>query len=309
MNVALYASTVLIWGSTWLAIKFQLGVVPPSVSICWRFGLAAIAMALWCRARGLSLRLTREQHARLLLLGALMFCGNYALIYEAERYLTSGLVALVFSLLPLFNLLLIALLLGRALSLRALAGVGIGVAGVAIAFWPDIVAFDFGKSGSIGLLLALGGTLVASFANVVALRNQQRGVPVLPGTAVAMFYGSLCCAALVVLRGDRFAIDVSAPYLLSLAYLAIFGSVIAFGFYLTLLGRIGPERAAYSALLIPIVALVISHFFEAYAWSTRLTIGLVLVLSGNAVTLLRIAPRRARTVQAVPACPTGGGAA
>lgn len=291
MNIFLYASVVLIWGSTWLAIKFQLGHVPSSVSVCWRFALAAIAMALWCRARGQSLRLTRDQHLRLALLGTLMFCANYELVYEAERYLTSGLVALVFSLLPLFALLLGAPLLGRPLSLRALLGVSVGVTGVVITFWPDIVAFDLSKTGSIGLVLALGGTLVAALANLVATRNAQRGVPVLPGTAIAMAYGALGCALLVLVRGDRFTIDLSAPYLLSLAYLAVFGSVVAFGFYLTLLGRVGIDRAAYSALLIPIVALVISHFFEGYAWGARLTVGLLFALAGNAVTLVKLPAR------------------
>jgi drug/metabolite transporter (DMT)-like permease len=309
MNILLYASVVLVWGSTWLAIKFQLGDVAPSVSVCWRFALAAIAMALWCRARGLPLKLTRDQHARLALLGGLLFCGNYELIYEAERYLTSGLVALIFSLLPLFNLLLGALLLGRALSLRALVGVGVGVTGVVIAFWPDIAAFDIGKTGSIGLVIALGGTLTASLGNLVAMRNAQRSVPVLPGTAIAMGYGALWCAVLVVLRGDRFTIDLTAPYLLSLAYLAVFGSVIAFGFYLTLLGRIGPERAAYSALLIPIIALVMSHFFEGYDWSTRLSLGLLLTLGGNGITLLKLpVRRRSEPAAVVAACPSGGAA-
>ncbi|MDB5364966.1 MAG: hypothetical protein JWM77_893 [Rhodospirillales bacterium] len=309
MNIFLYASIVLVWGSTWLAIKFQLGDVAPSVSVCWRFALAAIAMALWCRARGLSLKLTRDQHARLALLGALLFCGNYELIYEAERYLTSGLVALIFSLLPLFNILLGSLLLGRELSLRALLGVGVGVTGVVIAFWPDIVAFDLGKSGSVGLAIALGGTVLASFGNLVATRNAQRSVPVLPGTAIAMGYGALCCAVLVLLRGDRFTVEVTAPYLLSLAYLAVFGSVIAFGFYLTLLGRIGPERAAYSALVIPIVALLMSHFFEGYEWSTRLSLGLLLTLGGNAITLLKLPMRRRREAAvAVASCASGGAA-
>lgn len=297
MNLFLYASIVLAWGSTWLAIKYQLGTVAPAVSICWRFALAAIAMAVLCRLRGLSLRMNRTQHARLALMGALMFSANYELIYEAERHLTSGLVALIFSLLPLFNLLLGAVLLGRRLPLRALAGVGVGVTGVVITFWPDIVAFDLAKTGSIGLVLALAGTLVASLANMVVLGNAERGIQVLPGTAVAMFYGAVCCALLVVLRGDRFAIDLSATYLLSLVYLALVGSVLAFGFYLTLLGRIGIERTAYSALLIPIVALVISHFFEGYEWNARLTVGLLLALGGNAVTLAKFPMLRRRAPQ------------
>jgi drug/metabolite transporter (DMT)-like permease len=308
MNIFLYASIVLVWGSTWLAIKFQLGDIPPSVSVCWRFALAAIAMALWCRARGLSLKLPRTQHVRLALLGSLMFCGNYELVYEAERHLTSGLVALIFSLLPLFNLLLAAVLLRRALPVRALIGACVGVTGVVITFWPDIVSFDLAKAGSVGLAAAAGGTLLASLGNMVAIGNSQRNVPVLPGTAIAMGYGALCCALLVIVRGDRFTIDLSAPYLLSLAYLALFGSVVAFGFYLTLLGRIGIERAAYSALLIPIVALIISHFFEGYEWDARLSFGLLFALGGNAITLMK-SPLRKRRVDAAPVpCPTGGAA-
>ncbi|GIL39277.1 DMT family transporter [Roseiterribacter gracilis] len=304
MNIFLYASIVLVWGSTWLAIKFQLGDVPASVSVCWRFALAAMAMALWCTARGQSLRLSRGQHARLALLGSLMFCGNYELVYEAERYLTSGLVALIFSLLPLFNIVLAALLLRRPLPMRALLGACVGVTGVVITFWPDIVAFDLAKTGSVGLVIAVGGTLLASLGNMVAIRNSEHGVPVLPGTAIAMAYGALCCAVLVVIRGDRFVIDLSTPYLLSLAYLALFGSVVAFGCYLTLLGRIGIERAAYSALLIPIVALIISHFFEGYEWGARLSFGLLFALGGNAITLMK-SPLRKRAAAAVPA----GGAA
>lgn len=291
MNLFLYLTIVLIWGSTWLAIKFQLGVVAPSLSICLRFALAAVLMALWCRCRGIPLRLTLQQHARLALLGLLLFSVNYGAVYEAERHLPSGLVALVFALLPLFNLLNGGLLLGRPVQPQVLLGAVVGLGGMVVTFWPDILGFDISSSGSIGLAVALAGTVFASLGNIVAIKNHELQIPVMAGTTIAMAYGALFMGLWVLVTGQPLVIDWSAPYLLSLLYLAVMGSVLAFSIYLTLLGRIGPERVAYSALLVPIVALAGSTLVEGYVWGWRLTVGLVLILIGNVIVL---GPKRLR---------------
>lgn len=300
MNAGLYAAATLIWGTTWLAIKFQLGTVEPSVSVTWRFTAAAAMLLAWCMVRRARLRFSLRDHVSMALLGLCLFSVNYLLTYEAEQRLPSGVVALAFSAVVFFNIINGAIFLGRRLAPRVIVGSAVGLAGLAATFWPDLVGFDLREAGSVGLVFCLVGALSASFGNIISVRNGNRGIPVLQANGYGMAYGALFMALVSALAGKPFTFDASPAYVCSLIYLALFGSVLAFGSYLTLVARIGPERAAYSAMVTPIVALALSTWFEGYIWTPRAAIGAVLVVLGNAVILVRLPSRRAVAAAAQP---------
>lgn len=294
-SLTLYLTTVLIWGSTFYAIRFQLGDVAVEVSIAYRFALAALVILAYCAARGRRLRFSLPEHGWMALQGLLLFGANYLLVYLATGLLTSGLIALLFSSIIVMNIVLAALLFRRRIEPPVVAGALLGLAGIGLVFWPEMASLDTSASSLRGMLLALLGTLVASCGNMVSLRNQGAGLPVVQSNGYGMGYGALLMALWATGQGLPFAFPTSASYLLSLVYLALFGSVLAFGSYLTLLGRIGPGRAAYAMVLFPLVALLLSTLFEEYHWSPAAFAGMLLVLVGNVLALA--VPARPARVQ------------
>jgi drug/metabolite transporter (DMT)-like permease len=286
-DLFLYAATVLIWGSTWFAIKFQLGTVPPAVSVMWRFLAAAVLLLGYALIRRLPLRFSLRDHAWMLLQGLLLFCVNYVCVYLAEQYLASGLVAVVFSMLSVANIVGMRVFFGVPVYLLGLAGAVCGIAGVVLLFWPELRQFSTANGGSVGLALSLVSTLVASLGNMTATRNQRRGLPVLQVNGWSMLYGAGLMALYVALRGQPFMFDRSWPYLISWAYLTVFGTVLAFGAYLTLMSRIGADRAGYSMIAIPVVALAISTGLENLHWTAGMWTGVGLCLAGNILVLRR----------------------
>lgn len=297
-NLILYTLTVLIWGSTWLVITFQLGEVDPVLSVAYRFTLASLLLLGYCLLRRINLRFTLRQHLFMALQGVLLFSLNYLLVYLAELRLTSGLVAVIFSTLVFMNVLTGVLFIGTPVRLNVLLGASLGLVGISLVFLPELSAFSLQDSGFIGLLLSLAATLFASLGNIAAARNQREGLPVLQTNAFGMGYGALLMFIFALLTGAPFSFEASPAYIASLLYLSLFGSIVAFGAYLTLLGRIGADRAGYASLLFPLVALGLSTLFEGYLWSTSALIGVLLVLSGNLITMSR-KPRRPRPTQPV----------
>jgi drug/metabolite transporter (DMT)-like permease len=286
-NASLYLITVFIWGSTWLAIKYQLGVVSPELSVAYRFGLAAVILIIFSLVRRLPLRFNIKSHGFFALQGLLLFSLNYILVYLAEGYLTSGLVAIIFSLIIVFNVLFGTIFLGNPIRKQVMVGAVLGLAGLALVFWPELSALSISSQKIVGMILALIATVSASLGNVVSARNQKHDLPVVQTNAYGMLYGALFMLVLAVIRGAQLEFDTSPSYILSLFYLAIFGSVIAFGSYLKLLGRIGLDRAAYVTVLFPVIALVLSTIFEDLVWGLPQLVGVVLILLGNAVVLTK----------------------
>ena len=237
--------------------------------------------------RKINLRFTARQHLFFGLQGVLLFSLNYLLVYLAELRLTSGLVAVIFSMLVFMNIIIGALFLGTPVRPNVVIGAMIGLVGICLVFLPELSAFSLQDRGFVGLLLSLGGTLFASMGNIVAARNQQEGLPVLQTNAFGMGYGAMLMFAIALIAGTPFRFETTPSYIASLVYLALFGSVIAFGAYLTLIGQIGADRAAYSSLLFPIVALGLSTLFEGYQWSAPALFGVLLVLAGNFLVLTR----------------------
>lgn len=286
-NLALYLLTVLIWGSTWIAIKFQLGDVSPLVSIAHRFALAGMLIFAWLLARRELQRMAWADHGVILLQGLCLFCINYLFIYNATLQLTSGLVAVVFSCMVILNMAGSALFLGAPLSWTVGLGALVGMAGMVGVFLPELQALDLSDANFRALLLCFAGTCSASLGNLLSVRLHRRRLPVLSCNAWGMLYGALTLYAAALVLGEDIRLDYTAPYLLSLAYLALFGSVIAFWAYLTLIGRIGADRASYTTLLFPLVALLISTVVEGYQWTLVAFLGLCLVLAGNWLVMRR----------------------
>jgi drug/metabolite transporter (DMT)-like permease len=286
-NAGLYLLTSFIWGSTWLAIKYQLGVVAPELSIVYRFALAAAMLGGYVWLRRLPMRFSRRQHGFIALQGAFLFSINYVLVYVAEETLPSGLVAVIFSTIILMNVLLGALLLRDPIRLRVLVGGLVGLLGLTVIFWPELVGFRLSGARGVGLVLSLLGSLSASVGNIISARNQRDKLPVVQTNALGMAYGALLTLGYALARGAPLRFDPSPGYVLSLLYLAAFGSVIAFGGYLTLLGRIGPDRAGYIAVVFPVVALALSTLFEGLRWDPISLAGAALVVAGNGLALSR----------------------
>jgi drug/metabolite transporter (DMT)-like permease len=286
-NIFLYVLTVAIWGSTWYAITLQLNGVPTQVSVAYRFALATLILFVWCRLRRISLRFSRGEHFLLLFLGLTLFSANYVLFYEAEKYLVSGSVAIIFSLLVVFNIFNNWLFFRSRPDRQVIAGAALGLFGIVLTFWPELHGMSSGSQSVWGILLSLAATFTASLGNSISAQLQKRRIAVVPANAFGMLYGTIILLSYALLSGARFSFDLSFRYVGSLAYLALFGSVIAFGAYLTLIGRIGSDRAAYTSILFPIVALFLSAVLEHYRLNLFAASGIVCILAGNALVLLR----------------------
>jgi drug/metabolite transporter (DMT)-like permease len=284
LNFILYAAITLIWGSTWLGIKLQLTQVPPILSVGYRFCLASIILVIYCILTKKNLKFSRRDHFFMAVQGLTLFGLGYIMSYLATSYLTSGLVAVVFSTILMWNILNLRLFMGQPVAWRAFSGGILGLAGICVVFWHDLAAFTATR-GIIGLIMALVGAYLASIGNVVGSRNARSGVPVTQANVYGMAYGALLCLAIHFGGGGALVVNWTIGYLGPLLYLTVFGSVVAFGCYMLLIGRIGAEYAAYVMLLMPVVALILSTFFEEYQWSANAVFGIVVVLFGNLIIL------------------------
>jgi drug/metabolite transporter (DMT)-like permease len=303
-NALLYALTVLIWGSTWFAVSFQIGEVHPLLSVCYRFTAAALTLFIFLVITGRlkNARFTARQHVFIALQGLFLFCLNFWLFYQGTAYLTTGLVSVVFSSMSLLNTLNQALFFGIPFNRKVIVGSMIGLTGIILVFWPEIDSLSLKEGKIIGIALCLAGSYSASLGNMVSLRNTRSGIPVIEGNAMGMVYGAAYSFILALLAGAPLTFAFTPSYIISLLYLSVFGSAVAFGCYLTLVHRIGADKAAYATILFPIVALTISTFFEGYVWTPGALAGIALILFGNVITLanrenlLQWRPRRAREI-------------
>jgi drug/metabolite transporter (DMT)-like permease len=283
----LYGITVFAWSTSWSAIKFQIGIVAPEVSLVWRFLISAALMWAWAIVARLPLRYGLDLHLRFLVMGATLFSMNFLLMYYAGATLPSGLLSVVFALTAVVTPVLGIAFLGTRLTLPLGVGGLLGVLGVALMFWPQIAGSTFDMSALTGLGFALASVAFFSIGSVVSAGVQRRQVPVMAANAWGMTYGTIIVAALAILRGDTFIFDVSVGYIGSLLFLAIVSSGLAFWSYLTLIGRIGSERAGYAAVMYPVFALMISTVLEGYHWTIIAIVGLVFALGGNVLVMRR----------------------
>ena len=300
LNFLLYAVAALIWGSTWLGIKLQLTQVPPVLSVGYRFCLASLILLIYCILRHKRLAFSRRDHLFMAIQGFSLFGLGYCMSYLATSYLTSGLVAVAYSTILMWNILNLRIFMGQDIAWRAFWGGILGLSGICIVFWDDLSAFTATR-GLIGLSMALVGAYLSSLGNVVGARHARAGVPVTQANAYGMAYGGLLALAIHFGGGGELVMDWTASYMAPMLYLTVFGSVVAFGCYMLLIGRIGAEYAAYVTLLMPIIALFLSTLFEDFLWTSNAAIGVAIVLIGNLFILtpgetISRAYRRARGI-------------
>ena len=285
-NSILYLFTVLIWGSSWFVITFQLGVVAPQVSVLYRFAIASLVLLVYCLLRGERLRYGLHDHLRFAFIGLFLFNLNYTFVYFASSSLTTGLISVVFSCVQIFNMLIAYVVLRDRITLRMALGASIGIVGIALVFWPEIDALDFGDEVLRGIGLTLLGTLCASIGMISSARFQRQNYRVLQTNAWGMTWGACWMFLFVSIAGHEWSFDYSVTYISALLFLSIFSTVLGFGCFLTLVGRMGAARASYAMIIFPIVSLLISTAFENYIWTVVASAGVVLAIIGNIIILL-----------------------
>jgi drug/metabolite transporter (DMT)-like permease len=288
--IALYISVVLIWGSTWLAISFQMGIVATELSVAYRSCIAAIVLYLYALLSRRKIRLPTDAYPMVLLQGTLLFCLNYFFVYYGTKHLTTGLVAVLFSSIVLANTIFERLFFRTPFEKKLLFAFLFGVTGISMIFWPEIDTLSLEDDTVFGIAMVLVAVLIASLGNMTAVVNTRRDLPVVAVNAHALAWAAIVAFLISALLGRDFIFDTRVSYIASLLYLAVFGSAIAFGCYLALIRRIGAARAAYSAVLLPIVALAISSVAEDYVWTPLSAGGIVLTLIGNWLVLSRSKP-------------------
>jgi drug/metabolite transporter (DMT)-like permease len=270
----------LIWATTWHAILYQLGETSALHSVAFRFGLASVMLFAIAHWRGEAVRLPKSVHAWLLLTGAVQYGLNYLCTYESERHLASGLVAVLFSLMIFTNAIGGSLFFGQHMTRRFWLSGAVGVVGIALIFWPDIVAARGDASVLFGVALALTAVTLASTGNMLTLRLTRQGTPLVPLLAWSMGYGAVTLMAIAMALQVEFHLDVRPGYWVSLFYLSGLGSVAAFLLYFKLAQRQGPGRAALTGLVIPVIALLVSAALEGWRPTPLSTAGIALCLVG-----------------------------
>ena len=285
--LVLYAIVVLIWGSTWAAIPYQLGVVAEEVSVAYRFAIGAAVLYLYAILAGKEIRVPLHQYPMVIVQGLLLFSINYFFVYYGTVYITTGLVAVTFSLIVVFNAFFERVFFGTPLEGRLMIASLLGMLGIALIFWPEVQKLSLQDTTIYGLLLVVIGVLTASLGNMAAVVNTRRQLPVVAVNAHGMAWGTLLSVVVAIFLGREFHFSYESGYVLSLLFLAVFGSAIAFGCYLALIRKIGSARAAYTSVLFPVVAWAISTVVEDYRWSGLAVTGVLFTMGGNWLALRR----------------------
>jgi drug/metabolite transporter (DMT)-like permease len=279
-NFILFTITLFCWSPTWYLIKFQLGYVDPLVSVFYRFLIASLIIFIFLLLKKRNLKFTINHHFWFLFFGICLYSINYVFFYLSNTYLISAFPAIVFSTVVIMNIIGEKLYFKKKPSLKTLIGATIGMIGIIIIFNDEIFNFNLEKGTHIGLFLALIGTFCASTGNMVHQRNLNNNFPPIQTIAYAMLYGSVVTFLVTQFRGTELLFENSISYISSLLYLSIFGSIFAFISYLKLLEKVGPGRAGYVGVVMPVLALIISTIFENLEWQINLIIGLPILLIG-----------------------------
>lgn len=289
LSLMLYGFVVVLWGTTWQAITLQQrSFISPEVAVFWRFLIAsALLFSVLILFKRLK-KISKEAHLLCLLQGCCIFGFNFLCFYYAVHYINSGLEAIIFSLAVLFNAINSRIFFKQAISPRFYMAACCGVSGIVALFWHDIYGVSFKPDVLLGIVLCLMGTYGFSLGNMLSVQHQKQGRDIFTTTAYAMLYGAIIMLSLSIIQGKNIVPHIQMISQMAILYLAVFGSVIGFCAYFILVGRIGASNAAYSTLLFPLVALIISTVMEGYVWTANAVLGIVLILLGNAVFFVKL---------------------
>jgi len=293
INFFLFGATVLIWGTTWVAIAWQIGSVDVVVSVFYRFALACIVFLLVLALSG-RLKLPAQWHF-VVLQALCLFSFNFICFYNATTLMPSGLVSVIFSLATIFNAINARIFFSEKVHPRTVFAGLIGAAGLVLLFWHDLtVSFD--ANVVMGISWAAAGTLFFSLGNMMSRKNSLHGVTPIIANAWGMGIGALVLFAIAFFSGATFALPNSPTYIWALIYLAVIGSVLGFSTYLLMVARLGSDRAAYATVLFPVVALLMSTLFEGYEWHATALAGIALTILGNLVMFARLPSNSAAAI-------------
>lgn len=284
-TAAAFMLVALIWGSTWLVIKYQIAGAPAGWTITWRFAIACPCMFLLAWWRGDRMRLSAAGARLAVLVGTAQFCGNFQFVYRAEQHLTSGLVAVFFALLMVPNALLSRALLGTRISPRFLLGSAVAIVGIGLLLLHEYRLAPASGAVLLGLALTLGGLLCASAANVLQATRAGHGQPLVPLIAWAMLAGVAADAVLAFATSGPPVFSSSPAFWAGTSYLALAGSVVTFPLYFGLIRTLGAGRAAYGNVAVPVIAMGLSTLFEGYRWTLLASSGAALAMAGLLIAL------------------------
>lgn len=287
-NIVLYLSTVLIWGTTWFAIKMQVGVAPDELAIVYRGIIGATGLVLWCKIKKLSLRFNALDHIYLFLLGLSMFSLHYLFIYNASHYMVSGVVAVIFSSVGFCSILNNWIFFNVRPSLYTIFGALVGISGLSLFFWHELSNISTQEQVIEGIALSSIGVLIFSLGGTISKRNTNMGLPIIPSAAIASIYGAIVMIIYTLfIKKIEFILPNNIAYWGAVIYLAVFASIISFICYFKIVQNIGPELAGYTTVVAPLIALVISSVKEGYIWSIADIFGLIFVVLGNILVLAK----------------------
>lgn len=288
-----FLTVVVIWGTTWIVIKFQLGSVNPSWSVTYRFATGGAALLAWCALKGLPLTVPRHALPFLTLLGLFQFVMNFNFVYRSELYIPSGIPAVAFALLMVPNAILAWAFLGRRISGRFALGSALGILGVGLLFAQQLSLPGTREETMLGLSLVVAGILSASIANVMQASPKALTFPPVTGLGWAMLIGAGINAMVATVVAGPPQFDPAPAYWLGFLYLGVVASAVAFAIYFDLVRQMGPAEAAWTGVLIPIIAMAISTVVEDFRWTGMAVAGCVLALVGMVIALRQPAPKPA----------------
>ena len=285
MTAILFGISALLWGGGALASAMQAGTVAAPVSVSYRMAIVAVTLLGLAVVRRVPLGLRLRDAAWVSAQGLLFFGLAFTAFYEATSRIPGGLAALVLSTAPVFATLLARFTLGAPMNARTVAGIALGIAGVALVFGVDLPVGLAPETALAGLLWALAAALATAAGTVIGARNQRAGIPIVTTLVWGAIVGAAATALWSLCAGLEFRFDPSARYVASLVYLALLASVAAFLIYFHLVGRIGPGRAAYALAVVPVIALLLSSIFEGLVLTSGAAVGVAVILTGNILVL------------------------
>lgn len=284
-NLFLYTLVTLIWGTTWLVIKFQIDSTGIVAGVFYRFILAALILFFFNLLKKNKLNYELHYHRFFILQGIFNFSVNYILTYLSEKYISSAMVALTFTTLIYYNMLGLYFFYGKKIEINAILGTIIGGLGIFLLFSEELFKTNINQQSVLGLVIGLVATFSASLGNMASIKNHQAKIPVMVFNAWSMLYGSVFSLIVGLILKDNFSVVGSLSFYSSLLYLSVFGTAIAFYAYQTLIIEIGAHKAAYTSILSPIIAVFVSMYFEKFQLTIPIILGMFLAILGNYLVL------------------------
>jgi len=285
INLFYFLTCAIIWGITWIAIKFQIPYVNSGAAVFYRFIFSSLIIFTICLFLKIKLKFDFTKHKRFFAQGFFLFCLNYQLTYWATSMATSALVALAFTSIIFLNMFGARIFFKTPFEKKTVLGAIVSFTGMAFITWNEYIHIGLHPMSLWGFLLSFLGTISASAGNLVSSLNKNDHIPVMANNAWSMLYGSLLTLIFCLIKNVSFAVQITPEFLISFAYLTLFGTILAFWAYLKLIENIGPSKAAFTSVASPVIALGVSSVYENLNWSLWLALGASFCIIGNIIAL------------------------